>query len=95
MRSTATLACIAGGRLFRGEFLAALELLERGDVTAEQLKGSWAGAFGPTQFMRRFIALRHRFRRRPPRDVIGSCRTSSRPPPIISSARLAGGQTGL
>ena len=26
-------------------------LLARGDVTADHLKGSWAGAFGPTQFM--------------------------------------------
>src|SRR5205085_9039427 len=26
-------------------------ILARGDVRAEQLKGSWAGAFGPTQFM--------------------------------------------
>ena len=52
VRSTATLACIGRRQdYFRNEFFAALELLERGDVTAEQLKGSWAGAFGPTQFM--------------------------------------------
>jgi lytic murein transglycosylase len=52
VRSTATLACVGRRQdYFRNEFLAALEILERGDVSPERLKGSWAGAFGPTQFM--------------------------------------------
>ena len=52
IRSTATLACIGRRQdYFREEFLSALEILARGDVTPEHLKGSWAGAFGPTQFM--------------------------------------------
>ncbi len=52
VRSTATLACIGRRQdYFRDEFLSALEILSRGDVTPEHLKGSWAGAFGPTQFM--------------------------------------------
>ncbi len=52
IRSTATLACIGRRQdFFREEFLSALEILARGDVKAEHLKGSWAGAFGPTQFM--------------------------------------------
>jgi lytic murein transglycosylase len=52
IRSTATLACIGRRQdYFRNEFLAALELLQRGDVTVDEMKGSWAGAFGPTQFM--------------------------------------------
>jgi membrane-bound lytic murein transglycosylase B len=52
IRSTATLACIGRRQsFFRDEFLAALDILHRGDVQAENLKGSWAGAFGPTQFM--------------------------------------------
>jgi membrane-bound lytic murein transglycosylase B len=52
VRSTATLACIGRRQdYFRNEFFAILELLNRGDVTAEMAKGSWAGAFGPTQFM--------------------------------------------
>jgi lytic murein transglycosylase len=52
VRSTATLACIGRRQnYFRDELLSALEILERGDVPAEHLKGSWAGAFGPTQFM--------------------------------------------
>src|SRR5581483_1863452 len=52
IRSTATLACIGRRQdFFREEFLSALEILARGDVRVEHLKGSWAGAFGPTQFM--------------------------------------------
>ncbi len=52
IRSTATLACVGRRQAyFRDEFLAALEILHRGDVRPELLKGSWAGAFGATQFM--------------------------------------------
>src|SRR5262249_10581965 len=38
-------------RYFREEFLAAVEILARGDIRPDRLRGSWAGAFGPTQFM--------------------------------------------
>ena len=52
LRSTATLACVGRRqKYFRDEFLATLEILNRGDVDPSRLKGSWAGAFGPTQFM--------------------------------------------
>ncbi len=52
VQSTATLSCIGRRQnYFRDEFLTTLEILEHGDVPAEHLKGSWAGAFGPTQFM--------------------------------------------
>jgi membrane-bound lytic murein transglycosylase B len=52
VRSTATLACIGRRQAyFRDEFLSALEILQHGDLRPEQMKGSWAGAFGPTQFM--------------------------------------------
>ncbi len=52
LRSTATLACIGRRRdYFREEFLSTLEILARGDVKPDHLIGSWAGAFGPTQFM--------------------------------------------
>ncbi|MBI5110344.1 MAG: lytic murein transglycosylase [Rhodovulum sp.] len=52
VRSVATLACVGRRQAyFRDEFLAALEILHRGDVVPDHLKGSWAGAFGPTQFM--------------------------------------------
>jgi len=52
LRSTATLACIGRRQhYFRGEFLATLQILQHGDIPANRLVGSWAGAFGPTQFM--------------------------------------------
>jgi len=52
VQSTATLACIGRRqKYFRDEFLTALEIIDRGDVPAALMKGSWAGAFGPTQFM--------------------------------------------
>jgi lytic murein transglycosylase len=52
LNSTATLACIGRRqKYFKDEFLVALEILHRGDLRPEQLRGSWAGAFGPTQFM--------------------------------------------
>src|SRR6185312_14252155 len=52
IRSTATLACIGRRqRYFRDEFLSALEILQHGDIRPDRLVGSWAGAFGPTQFM--------------------------------------------
>jgi lytic murein transglycosylase len=52
LRSLATLSCIGRRQnYFRGEFLAALEIVQRGDIPADKLIGSWAGAFGPTQFM--------------------------------------------
>ena len=52
LRSTATLACIGRRQnYFREEFLSTLEILQRGDVRPDRLVGSWAGAFGPTQFM--------------------------------------------
>ncbi|MGB6348575.1 MAG: lytic murein transglycosylase [Pseudolabrys sp.] len=52
IRSTATLACIGRRQnYFREEFLSALEIVQRGDVRPDRLVGSWAGAFGPTQFM--------------------------------------------
>ncbi|MDF3811129.1 lytic murein transglycosylase, partial [Rhodopseudomonas sp. BAL398] len=52
LNSTATLACVGRRqKYFRDEFLSALEILHHGDVRPDQLRGSWAGAFGPTQFM--------------------------------------------
>jgi len=52
LQSTATLACIGRRQAyFREEFLSALEILNHGDLRPDQLHGSWAGAFGATQFM--------------------------------------------
>lgn len=52
LTSLATLSC-AGRRqaFFRGELMALLKLFEAGDLQPEGLTGSWAGAFGQTQFM--------------------------------------------
>lgn len=52
LQSLATLSC--NGRrqpFFRGELLALLKLIDRGDLAPDGLTGSWAGAFGQTQFM--------------------------------------------
>jgi lytic murein transglycosylase len=50
--SLATLSCMGRRQTyFRGELFAALKILERGDVREDAMRGSWAGAFGHTQFM--------------------------------------------
>ena len=36
---------------FRNELLAALRILDNGDIPLSQLRGSWAGAMGQTQFI--------------------------------------------
>ncbi|RXT54486.1 lytic transglycosylase [Bosea sp. Tri-44] len=52
IRSLATLASIRyRGDFFRDELLTALELIEKGHVERRELRGSWAGAMGHTQFM--------------------------------------------
>jgi lytic murein transglycosylase len=53
VQSLATLSCVPNRRqgYFRGEFFATLQIIDRGDVAANRLNGSWAGAFGHTQFM--------------------------------------------
>jgi lytic murein transglycosylase len=53
VQSLATLACHGGRRrnYFGGELMAALHIVQRGDIKANRLTGSWAGAFGHTQFM--------------------------------------------
>lgn len=38
-------------KYFRSEFFSALRILQKGDIKIDELKGSWAGAFGHTQFM--------------------------------------------
>lgn len=49
----ATLTCRSGRRadFWRSQLLAALKLVERGDLPLDDLHGSWAGAFGQTQFI--------------------------------------------
>ena len=52
-QSLATLVCEGGRRtkFWRGELIAALTLVDRGDLKLGELYGSWAGAFGQTQFI--------------------------------------------
>jgi lytic murein transglycosylase len=52
VQALGTLACFGRRQsFFQGEFYAALRILQRGDIAPERLNGSWAGAFGHTQFM--------------------------------------------
>ena len=52
-QALSTAACLAPRRnaFFRGELMAALKIVDRGDIPLARLKGSWAGAFGHTQFI--------------------------------------------
>ena len=52
VQSLATLSCIGRRQAyFRGEFIALLKIIQNGDIKPSSLVGSWAGAFGHTQFM--------------------------------------------
>ena len=53
MQSLATLVCEAPRRneYFQKELMAALKIVDNGDVAPQEFYGSWAGAFGHTQFM--------------------------------------------
>lgn len=53
VQALATGACLAPRRnaFFRGELISTLQIVQRGDVRADRLVGSWAGAFGHTQFI--------------------------------------------
>ncbi|PZQ17293.1 MAG: lytic murein transglycosylase [Ancylobacter novellus] len=53
IEALATLACCGSRRpeFFRRELVAALQILQQGNVAPENMIGSWAGAMGQTQFM--------------------------------------------
>ena len=52
VQSLGTLSCFGRRQAyFRGEFSAALRILQEGHIAESKLVGSWAGAFGQTQFM--------------------------------------------
>jgi lytic murein transglycosylase len=74
VRSLATVSCFGHRqRFFRGEFIATLRILQAGDVPAQALTGSWAGAFGQTQFMpSTFQRLAVDFDGDGRRDIVGS-----------------------
>jgi lytic murein transglycosylase len=52
VRSTATLAfdCRRTDK-FQGELIDSLRIIDRGDMTAEDMRGDWAGEIGQTQFL--------------------------------------------
>jgi lytic murein transglycosylase len=74
VRSLATASCFGGRqRFFRGELVATLRILQSGDVRPEALTGSWAGAFGQTQFMpSTFLTTAVDFDGDGRRDIVGS-----------------------
>lgn len=52
MRSLLTLAWdCRRGEMFRNELIAAMKIVERGDLTPNEMIGSWAGELGQTQFL--------------------------------------------
>jgi lytic murein transglycosylase len=52
LRSLATLAFdCRRGEYFRGQLIDALRIVERGDLTPQEMVGSWAGELGQTQFL--------------------------------------------
>ena len=52
LTSLSTLSCFGRRQaFFRGEFFTTLKIIQEGHVAPERLNGSWAGAFGHTQFM--------------------------------------------
>jgi lytic murein transglycosylase len=52
LRSLATLAYdCRRGEMFRSELLDTLRIIDRGDLTPEDMIGSWAGELGQTQFL--------------------------------------------
>jgi lytic murein transglycosylase len=92
--SLATLSCFGRRQdYFRGEFFTTLKIIEDGHIAPDQLNGSWAGAFGHTQFMpSTFTRVAVDFDGDGRRDLVGSV-----PDALASTAnflRLAGWQTG-
>jgi lytic murein transglycosylase len=52
LRSLSTLAYdCRRSEMFRAELVAALKIIDRGDLTAAEMIGSWAGELGQTQFL--------------------------------------------
>jgi membrane-bound lytic murein transglycosylase B len=71
IRSLASLAYIHfQGDYFRDELLAALVILEEGDIAPSLMRGSWAGAMGQTQFMpSSYLSYAVAFQRHDRRDI--------------------------
>ena len=100
VRSLATLACGDASRaaFWRDQLVAALEMLDRGDVTPDRMTGSWAGAMGHTQFMpTTYQSHAVDFDGDGTRDIWGQSPTPSPRPPTTcahwAGARASGGAT--
>lgn len=94
LTSLTTLSCMGRRQpFFRGELVSTLQIIQSGDVAAEDLLGSWAGAFGHTQFMpSTFQRVAVDFDGDGRRDLVGSI-----PDALASTARYlkqAGWRTG-
>lgn len=94
VQSLGTLSCFGRRQTyFRTEFAAALQILQNGDIAPDKLNGSWAGAFGQTQFMpSTFLHTAVDFDGDGHRDVVGSV-----PDALASTANFlhqAGYRTG-
>lgn len=74
INSLATLSCFGRRQsYFRGEYVSALKILKKGDITKSDFKGSWAGAFGQTQFMpSTFLQLAQDFDGDSRKDLVNS-----------------------
>jgi lytic murein transglycosylase len=95
VRSLTTLVCFGErANYFRSELMATLKIIDRGDVPADKLNGSWAGAFGQTQFMpSTFLRLAVDFEGDGRRDIVDSA-----PDALASTANYlvkAGWRRGL
>ena len=95
VQSLTTLACFGErANYFRSELMATLKIIDRGDVPADKLNGSWAGAFGQTQFMpSTFLRLAVDFEGDGRRDIVDSA-----PDALASTAnylRKSGWRPGL
>ncbi|WP_019938624.1 lytic murein transglycosylase [Bordetella sp. FB-8] len=93
--SLSTLSCFGRRQgYFRGEFLDALKIVQDDGIAPEKLVGSWAGAFGQTQFMpSTYLRLAVDFNGTGRPDLIDSV-----PDALASTAnylRKAGWQPGL
>ena len=72
VQSLSTLVCYGErANYFRSELMATLKIIDHGDVPADKLTGSWAGAFGQTQFMpSTFLRLAVDFEGNGRRDIV-------------------------
>ena len=74
IRSLATLVAVGyRADYFRGELIAALQVLQQGHIAREKMIGSWAGAMGQPQFMpSNFLTLAVDFDRDGRKDIWAS-----------------------